>query len=152
MRAADEAGFTQTSLERAARFSGGYLTRLLYREQDRIEMSKLERLCDLLGCRMHWLATGREPMREGEPRAPVEEAMVTARRYGVTEDVFWFVRGRDANQDARSEADWFQAFLDENRKRVEDEHYAKAAKRVAMDEAKRNPPPSTARKRRMKVA
>jgi hypothetical protein len=147
MRAAEDAGFTQTSLERAARFSGGYLTRILYREQDRIDLTKLEVLCDLLSVRMHWLATGREPMREGGPRSAVEEAMIVARSLNVTEDVFWFVRGRDGNAD-RTASEWLEAFLADNRKRVEDASYARAAKRVAMTEAKRSPPPSQSHKRR----
>jgi hypothetical protein len=140
MLAAEEAGFTQTSLERAARFSGGYMTRLLTRPQDRIDMSKLERLSDLLGVRMHWLATGREPMREGGQRTAVEEGMVIARQYGVTEDVFWYVRARDMQTSERenwSPTEWWHAFLAENKRRLADAAYAKAAKRVAMSEERR---------------
>jgi hypothetical protein len=153
MAAAVEAGFTQSSLERAAKFSGGYLTKLLYRPQDRIELSKLETLTDLLGCRMHWLATGRAPMREGGPRSAVEEAMVTARRYAVTEDVFWFVRTKAVAEDpveaaSRPEGAWLEAFLAENKKRVEDAQYAREAKRVSMNEAKRKPPPPSEPRRK----
>lgn len=160
IRAAEDAGFTQTSLERAAKFSGGYLTKLLYRPQDRIDLSKMERLCDLLGVRMHWLATGREPMREGGPRTPVEEGMVIARQYGVTEDVFWYVRARDMQRSERENwghSEWWQAFLAENKRRVGDAAYAKAAKRVAMTverQAYKQPPASaeSPRKRHGKVA
>lgn len=134
MHALREAGFTPTSLGRAAGFNSGYMTKLLYRPQERYEASKLETLCDLLGVRMHWLATGREPMREGGELSPVERAIVTARGYGVTEDVFWFVRGRDAREPERTEYEWLTAFMTENKKRVDDENYARAAKRVAMNE------------------
>lgn len=152
MAVASEAGFTQSSLERAGHFSGGYLNKLLYRPQDRIDMSKLEKLSDLLGVRMHWLATGRDPKREGEQRTSVEEGMIVARGLGVTEDVFWFVRGRDGDVE-RSPKEWAVAFFEENKKRVEDEAYAKAAKRVAMSEKRRAPPPpSEARQKRTKVA
>lgn len=133
--AAKEAGFTQSSLERAAQFSGGYLTKLIYNPQDRIEISKLERLCDLLGVRMHWLATGREPMREGGILSPAEQAMIHARELGVTEDVFWFVRGRDAEEpeaEHRNAAAWLSAYLEENKRRVNDASYARESKRIAM--------------------
>ena len=149
--AAREAGFTQTSLERAANFSGGYLTKLLYRPQERIDLGKLEALCDLLGVRMHWLATGREPMREGGPRSAVEEGMVSARGLGVTEDVFWYVRAR-AQGVERTPAEWLMAFLEENKRRIADDVYARAAKRVAMKEPRKQPPPSQARARRARVA
>lgn len=76
--------------------------------------------------------------------------MIVARSLNVTEDVFWYVRGRDGDVD-RTASEWLSAFLEDNKRRVEDASYARAAKRVAMTEAKRNPPPS-ARKRRAKVA
>lgn len=147
--AAGDAGFTPTSLARAAELSGGHMTKLLYHAQSRIDLTKLERLCDLLSVRMHWLATGREPMREGGARTPLEEGMVAARGLGVTEDVFWFVRGRDgADETDRTAHEWMMAFFEENKKRVDDEDYAKAAKRVAMREAKKEPPPSSTKKKR----
>lgn len=149
--AAEQAGFSQTSLERACHFSGGYLTKLLTRPQDRIDLGKLEMLCDMLSVRMHWLATGREPMREGGALSAEEKAMVAARGSGVTEDVFWFVRGRDRDKN-HSEFDWLAAFIEEHKKRVADEGYARAAKRVEMSEARRNPPRSEPRRKRAKVA
>lgn len=144
MSAAEAAGFTQTSLERAAGFTTGYLSKLLYHQQDRIDVSKLERLCDLLSCRMHWLATGREPMHEGGSLIPREQGIFLARGVGVTPDVFWFVHERDGEAPERSAQDWASAFVDEHRKRVEDASYARAVRRVPMDRrrASSNPPPS----------
>jgi hypothetical protein len=144
--AAKDASFSPTSLARAAELAGGHMTKLLYQPQSRIDLMTLERLCDLLGVRMHWLATGREPMREGGARTAVEEAMVMARGLGVTEDVFWFVRGR-AGDIERTAQEWAMAFLEENKRRVEDAAYAREARRVAMREARKRPPPSEPRRK-----
>lgn len=135
LEAAAAAGFTPTSLARAAKFSAGYMTRLVYKTQSRMDLEYFQRLCELLSVRMEWLAFGREPMREGGPRRPVDEAIVAARRFGVTEDVFWYVRRRDQKVGAdRSEMDWLTAFLDESRRRQGNPEYVQQARRIPMSE------------------
>lgn len=147
MKAAEEAGFTQTSLERAAEFSGGYLTKLLKQPVRKMDFEYFQKLCELLSVRAEWLAFNREPMREGQgPLPPVDEAIVSARRLGnVTEDVFWYVRMRERHHIKDWGAgQWLAAFLGEHQKRVDDPRHAKQAKRIAMPSVIEQAPPEAA--------
>lgn len=124
LRACEEEGLTPTGAAAKAKISGGYIWRIIYgtRGNQSIDPHKLEALSDLLHVRFHWLATGREPMREGAwagARSPREEAIISARRQGVGEDAIEHVLETmpevpDTGQDERY---WYETFWAEHEKR-----------------------------------
>ncbi len=124
LRACEEEGLKPTGVAAKANFSSGYIWRIIYgtRGNQSIDPMKLEALSDILHVSFHWLATGREPMREGVwagTRSPREEAIISARRQGVGEDAIEHVVEAipEVPGSGQDERYWYETFWAEHEKR-----------------------------------
>lgn len=138
--AAKEAGFTQTSLERAGEWTKGRLSRLVHRPQTQIELGTIRLLRDLLGVRTDWLLFGEGPMREGGAPSAFSEAMILAAAQGIPHSTILAVHREhreEAERDAWSPRRWYERIGEANRRAVIEGGEAKAKRHVEMWHEKR---------------
>lgn len=115
MKALEEEGRTQTSVERQIFPSQGQLSRIIYGERgtSTVDVDKMRALSDVLHVQFEWLVLGRGPMRRDgrEKPTPAEEAMRFARLSGCREDAIQEAWDRLKNKAGEmSPMDWALAF------------------------------------------
>lgn len=143
-----EAQYTQTSFGRAAGFSKGMMTRLLYDPKlQALSFDSIERIEFLTGVRFQWLARGEEPKREKEPSTPMKKAAALARGDGVPEDIIAHTMRRYelAPWDVHG---WYQVFRNAHRRAAEDEAWRIEFRKVNMEKEIRTAAEANAAKSR----
>ncbi len=98
------------------KWSQGYMSRLISGERGgtAIDPLKIQDIADELGVRFEWLATGREPMREGGEQTPQQVGLAMARMLGAREDAIEHVREIFAPDSSRDARYWYDLAMHES--------------------------------------